>query len=312
MKQPLASILVITYNQSDLIAETIQSCVDQTYTNVEIVVSDDGSTDNTPEILRGFASRFPGKIKLVLNVDNAGITANCNAGLRACTGEYMALMGGDDLLLPGKVARQVEEFLNAPDLVLSYHPCYVRRDGEDVMVIGDRPKDVVTSLVELVAGFGAQMPGPATMVRSAAIPTHGFDRNIGTASDWMFYIDVSSQGRVARLDETLAVYRQHAGNVGNTYFDYAEDFLKTLEIAKSRYRHVPGIVTAVRRGGRRFLLGIAYRALEQDRPELARSFARRLPEYSGRTLYRVVALMTRMPGAGFLLRSMRRTLKRYV
>lgn len=312
VEHSLVSILVITYNQETLVLETIESCLKQTYENFEVVVSDDGSTDRTPQILRDLQDSHPQRIKLVLNKVNRGITANCNAGLAACSGEFIALMGGDDLLLPEKLSLQVEAFENTPSLVLSYHHCYVMRGGNIDEIIGDRRKDLVTNLADMVGKFGAQIPGPATMVRATAVPVEGFNSEIETASDWMFYIDVSSHGDVARLDQSLAVYRQHGGNVGERYFSYSEDFLKTLRLVKSRYGHRAGIDSAVRRGGTRFLLGIIYRSIEHGRPDLARAYAKRLPEYSFWGLAMLVKTLTYIPGTGVMLRALKGFLKRHV
>lgn len=312
MTSPLASILVITYNQEHLVRETVTSCLQQTYENFEVVVSDDGSKDSTQEILRQLYAENPDRIRLVLNAVNSGITANCNAGLAECSGEYIALMGGDDLLLPDKLTRQVAAFQANDDLVLSYHPCQVMKNGEVTAVVGDRPKDIVRGLVDMVGRFGAQLPGPATMVRSSAIPLEGFRSEVETASDWMFFIDVSAQGDVERLSEALAIYRLHEGSIGQRYFDYSEDFLKTLRLAKESYGDRPGVERAVRRGGRRFLLGVVYRSIELGRPDLARRYAARLSEFSSPVLAVLIAGMSRVPGVRFAFGRAKALLKRYV
>lgn len=309
---PLVSILIITYNQAHLVRETVASCLGQTYENFEIVIADDGSADDTPDILKELQGRNPGKIRLVLSDVNRGITANCNAGLEKCSGEFVALMGGDDLLLPEKLAAQVAAFQANPLLSLSYHPCKVMTRGVVTGVVGDRRKDRVEGLVDMVAKFGAQLPGPATMVRSSAIPQAGFRSEVETASDWMFFIDVSAQGEVERLDQALAIYRLHDGNVGQRYFDYSEDFLQTLQLTGADYGDRPGVAKAVRRGGTRFLLGIVYRAIELGRPDLARRYASRLPDYSSRALALLVMAITRMPGVSLAFRKAKALLKRYV
>lgn len=311
-RSPLVSILIITYNQAHLVRETVASCLSQTYENYEIVISDDGSGDSTPDILKELQSQNPEKIRLVLSDVNRGITANCNAGLEKCSGEFVALMGGDDLLLPQKLSAQVAAFQANPKLSLSYHPCKVMKGGVVTGVVGDRPKDRVEGLVDMVAKFGAQLPGPATMVRSSAIPQAGFRSEVETASDWMFFIDVSARGDVERLDQALAIYRLHDGNIGQRYFDYSEDFLKTLQLTVAVYGDLPGVSRAVRKGGTRFLLGIVYRAIEFGRPDLARRYASRLPEYSPRALALLVMAIIRVPGADVAFRKAKAVLKRYV
>ncbi|TFC70735.1 glycosyltransferase [Cryobacterium sp. TMS1-20-1] len=312
LKPPIVSILVITYNQKDLMSETLASCLNQTIDDYEIVVSDDGSTDGTQHVLESIQRLHPEKIRLVLNPVNQGITANCNAGLAACNGRYVALMGGDDLLLPRKLERQLSAFLENPRLVLSYHPCHVMRNGTIAELVGGRAKDIVKNQIDMIGNFGAQLPGPATMVRADAIPHDGFNSEIRTASDWMYFIDVTSQGDVERIDEPLAIYRQQGGNVGHRYFSYSDDFLKTLEITSRKYGNRPGVQEAVRRGGKRFVLGIVYRAVEHGELCLARVYAKQLTAFSSKHLSRAVTLATWIPGVTPVFRRSKSLLKRFI
>ena len=118
-KLPLVSISIITYNQKDFLRECIESALAQDYPHLEIVVADDGSKDGTHEMLHDYQARYPDKFVLRLAERNQGITANSNAAHFACTGKYIAWMGGDDLLLPGKIRRQVEFMVALPVCTLS-------------------------------------------------------------------------------------------------------------------------------------------------------------------------------------------------
>lgn len=310
-KLPKVSVLIITYNQEDFIAEAIESVLNQSYKNYEIVISDDGSTDRTVSILRELKKKFPEKIKLITNERNSGITKNCNIALHHCSGEFIVLMGGDDLILPNKLEMQVSAFLDNPNLALCYHPCIVMRNGETKKIVGHRKKDLVSNFIEMVGKFQADIPGPATMVRASAIPDYGFNEDIKTASDWLFYIDVSSKGDVVRLNEPLAVYRQHENNIGHMYFKYSGDFIKTMEIVKIRYSNVPGINNAVYHGARRFLIGVIYRALEQSKPDIARAYIKQLRDYSKFGLPECLILISLCPGIGILLSKVKPFLKKY-
>jgi glycosyltransferase involved in cell wall biosynthesis len=103
MPSPLVSVIICTYNQQEFIRDTVQSVITQTYPRVEIIISDDGSTDATPDILRDTAQRYPGRTKIVLSEINTGIPANINRGLAVRTGELVAWLDGDDLMLPRKI-----------------------------------------------------------------------------------------------------------------------------------------------------------------------------------------------------------------
>jgi glycosyltransferase involved in cell wall biosynthesis len=99
---PAVSVVIPTYNRADLIAQAVQSVLDQAGINPEIIVVDDGSTDDTPRVL----GQFNGKIRY-LATENRGVAHARNTGMKASSGKYIAFLDSDDLYLPGKLALQV-------------------------------------------------------------------------------------------------------------------------------------------------------------------------------------------------------------
>src|ERR1051325_7839947 len=100
---PLVSVIVPTYNRANLLRETIESVLAQTYPNIELIVVDDGSTDETPELLKQYDDRLA-----YIRKQNAGGTAARNTGILAAHGEYLNFLDHDDLFLPTKIERQVK------------------------------------------------------------------------------------------------------------------------------------------------------------------------------------------------------------
>lgn len=100
--KPLVSIIVITYNSSNYVLETLESAKNQTYNNIELIITDDASIDNTVEICSGWLNnnkeRFV-KTELITTSENTGIPSNCNRGVKASNGEWVKLIAGDDVLL---------------------------------------------------------------------------------------------------------------------------------------------------------------------------------------------------------------------
>ena len=306
---PRVSVFVITYNQESLALEAVRSCIEQDYDNLEVVVSDDGSTDATVPMLEELHARHPRRMKLIANPVNAGITRNCNIALANCGGELIAFMGGDDVLYPNKISRQVDAFRQNPDLVFCYHPCDVLTEGGVTGVVGNRRKDLVRNFHEIIANYGANIPGPVPMVARRAVPPGGFNEALAVASDWMFFIDVCSKGEIVRLDEVLSAYRKHGGNVGHRIHSYAGDFLKTVDLVKQKYRE-PGASAAADRAARRFLLGIIYRCITES------DFGRLdgyLAEYRrrGGALAPAIRLVSRSAFAPALFARLRGELKKY-
>lgn len=111
MKKDLVSVLVITYNSAPYIRETLESIYDQSYGEIELVISDDASTDKTVEICKdwisGKADRFS-RVHIVSSPVNIGIPANCNVGVANCYGEWVKLIAGDDLLVADCVASNLD------------------------------------------------------------------------------------------------------------------------------------------------------------------------------------------------------------
>lgn len=125
MAQPLASIVVITYNSSKYVLETLESIKSQTYKNIELIISDDCSADNTVELTRNWLeankSRFV-RTELITVDKNTGIAPNCNRGCQAVRGNWIKLVAGDDLLLDNCIFDNIA-FINSstdnPQIVYS-------------------------------------------------------------------------------------------------------------------------------------------------------------------------------------------------
>ncbi|KAA6320476.1 putative glycosyltransferase EpsE, partial [termite gut metagenome] len=102
-EQPLVSIVVITYNSSKYVLETLESAKVQTYQNIELIVSDDCSTDDTVDVCQNWLDenkeRFV-RTELLIVLKNTGVSANCNRGYKVAKGEWIKGVAGDDMLFP--------------------------------------------------------------------------------------------------------------------------------------------------------------------------------------------------------------------
>lgn len=110
-KEALVSVVVITYNSADYVLETLESIAAQTYQPVELVVSDDASTDRTVQTVREWIGRHGSRFENCVvraGEENMGIPKNLNAGIRCATGKYIKIIAGDDLLLPNCIRDNVD------------------------------------------------------------------------------------------------------------------------------------------------------------------------------------------------------------
>jgi glycosyltransferase involved in cell wall biosynthesis len=126
---PKVSILMPVYNVQDYVAEAIESILNQTFTNFELIVLDDFSTDNTAVIARSYLDK---RIIYHLNESNLGLANNLNVGLRMAKGEYIARMDGDDISLPSRLEVQTYFLDNHPDIDLC--SCALEMFGQETQV----------------------------------------------------------------------------------------------------------------------------------------------------------------------------------
>lgn len=242
---PLVSVLVPTYNQREFVGECLDSVLNQEYPRLQIVVSDDASTDGTQEVLRAYAARYPEVITYLAQPVNLGITGNCNAALEACTGRYIALFAGDDLMLPGKISRQVEMMESDPECVICYHNLEVfdSSTGRTLRLFNTEPDVRLPRRLSFrpreggadqFVRYGTFSGGCSLMVRRAACPEYGWDTRIKVASDWLFWIEIATRGTIKYIPEVLGRYRRHAMNATGQRLDGSEQLL-TLDIVDEKY-----------------------------------------------------------------------------
>jgi glycosyltransferase involved in cell wall biosynthesis len=129
------SVVIPTYNRADLLPRAIESALSQTRPPAEVVIVDDGSTDNTAAVVAPYIDRDPGRVRL-LQVSNGGVARARNAGLAATRAEWVALLDSDDAWAPDKLAVQLAALAGRPDCLWSCTGC------------------------ELIDGAGARRPGP--------------------------------------------------------------------------------------------------------------------------------------------------------
>jgi glycosyltransferase involved in cell wall biosynthesis len=204
------SVVIPTYNQSRFLPYAVESALAQTLPPAEIIVVDDGSTDDTPTTLRRWLNRIR-----VLRQPNRGVAAARNAGAAAAAGELLAFLDSDDAWLPAKLERQEARFRKDPGLGLVHcgceevdgegRPLRTRIDGlagcvRDELLLLRRP-------VILGGGSGLVVP------RSVFDALGGFDESLSTSADWDLCYRIARRHPVGFVHEVLLQYRIHASNM---------------------------------------------------------------------------------------------------
>lgn len=238
---PLVSVAIITYNQKNFLQEAVESVLEQDYQSIEIVIGDDFSTDGTQELMLEYQKKYPEIFILKFAVKNGGNTANANAVHFACTGKYIAWLGGDDLMLPYKLSEQVSFLESNPDYNIVYHNLEVfdSNSGEHLRFYNGKRDKHIGDVRKLIK-YGTFNGACATMVRRSTSPLHGHYSALLISADWPYWIEhLIPFGKIGYIDKVLGRYRRHDNNVSNpsgSFMKQAEnDVTGSLKILLEKY-----------------------------------------------------------------------------
>ena len=216
MTSPKISVCVPTYNRAHLVATTIESVLGQTFTDFELVVVDDGSTDGTSEVVELFKDS---RIRYVRTDENAGIAASRNRCLDVARGAYIGWLDSDDVYLPSMLATQ-SALLDRCRNVGLVHGAYEVIDEAGAR-LPDWPWPFAADTVERGAAAFADLvianyvAAPTVLVRRECQDRAGaYAPEIGrTSSDWDMWLRLALHGDVAFTSTPVAQYRFHASSV---------------------------------------------------------------------------------------------------
>lgn len=222
-KQPLVSIIIPSFNQGAYIRETLDSCFDQDYRPIEIIVMDGGSTDNTVEILESFGTRPE---LFWISEKDRGVVDAVNKGLIRAKGEICAIQSSDDVYLPGAVRNAVEAFARAPDAGLVYGDV---KSMDASGRIGAGLRQTGYSLERLLRRE-IHIPQPAAFFRlDLARKLGGWDDRIPYVPDTDLWIRIAFRSSVVKLDEFLACLRKHPDQRDRMKDRIYQDYMRMLD-----------------------------------------------------------------------------------
>jgi glycosyltransferase involved in cell wall biosynthesis len=208
MGQPLVSVIIPAYNSGNRIIETIQSALSQNYPNIEILVIDDASTDDTWQRLQSFKD----KIRLIRHTSNQGLSATRNHAIRDSSGEFIALLDHDDLWAPDKLSKQMCLFDQTPGLALVFSDCLcLMPNGKSWRYFQENPptrERMVEKLLE--RDF---IPCPTIVMRKSVLDHVGyFNEKLRYSEEFELALRIASTAPLDYCEEVLATYRIHDAN----------------------------------------------------------------------------------------------------
>ncbi|MCW5880706.1 MAG: glycosyltransferase [Anaerolineae bacterium] len=213
-RAPHVSVILATYNRADLVGEAIDSVLAQTFADWELVIVDDGSTDDTEAVL----ARYTDPRIRSLRQSNQGLSAARNAGLRVAQGDYAIMLDSDDRQRPDCLARLVAAADARPDAVVVYGRSQAMdATGQSLpRVVGGAepfPGHTLRSLL-----YGDFLSIIAALVRRAdLLAAGGFDPRADYAEDWDLWLRLARQGPFVFVDAIVSDFRLHAGRMTSAH-----------------------------------------------------------------------------------------------
>jgi glycosyltransferase involved in cell wall biosynthesis len=235
------SVIIPAYNAEQTILETIESLQQQTFTDFEIIVVDDGSTDHTAERLASLADP---RLQ-VISVQNGGVSAARNRGIAQASGEFLAFLDADDLWTADKLELQLAALRANPDCDLAYSWTYFYHSETGDKTPGEaRPLEGAVYAELLKGNFLASGSNP--LVRRAAVEAiGGFDPDFPHVADWDFYLRLAANGKFALVPHHQILYRQSTSSMTSTKLHQIEQ--QSLQMLEKTYQTAPAAYQPLKR-----------------------------------------------------------------
>lgn len=250
MDLPLVSIIVITYNSALFVEETLNSVSGQNYSNLELIVTDDGSSDETIEIVNRWILKNGSTLKrcqVVTVQNNTGLVSNINRGIKACKGEWIKLIAGDDTLLSDCITKNVD-FVKSNNNILVCHskahyylntferqnevqPC----NTSSYNVLRDNNADLARKF-EYLCLVNNIIACTVFINRQVIIDCDGFDESIPMCEDWPMWLNLTVKGiNIFFLDDYTANYRLRGDSINSNSLTKFT-FSKYFELNRALYK----------------------------------------------------------------------------
>ena len=236
MSKTLVSVVIPCYNHEDFVQASIQSVINQTYENIELIIIDDGSKDGSiakiEEMTKLCEQRF-------VNFEfrsrpNKGLSATLNEAIEWCQGEYYSGIASDDVILSHKLKVQVE-FLNSHHNVLAVFGGVQHIDENDKIIATSLSKSRYYDFKRIIM-HKFDLPAVTQLIRLQALKeTGGYDSSI-VLEDWYMWLKLTKHGSIYYMSEIFALYRQHDNNISKDSEKMKQGRLDVLSFFKdSKY-----------------------------------------------------------------------------
>lgn len=227
----LVSVVIPVYNAAEFLKETVLSVLQQDWSDIEIIIVNDGSTDNSAEIINCFANKYS-NIKAV-HRENKGVCHTRNEGIALARGEYIALLDADDVCLPTRISTQVNFLQSNPSVALvGSSVISINKDG---LTLGRSKKKQTDYFIKSAMLTGSQMANPTVMFNRMILGENlTFIPGYETVEDLELWLRLAKLGfKFANIKTPLLKYRTTASSLSNT--NHQMKLMRTGELLKKYF-----------------------------------------------------------------------------
>ena len=215
----LVSLCLFTYMQEDFVAQAVKGVLAQTYSPLEIIISDDCSTDNTFDIIKSITANYQGGAKLIVNRNNKnlGLSAHVNKIFSEAKGEFIVVAAGDDISLPNRVTKYVEAFEKDDGIVsVSCTLKEINQKGAIISKPSTNKSDIIYTLDDYIKDFDLHVNGASRAIRKTVFDKFGDLNTSCPTEDSPYLLRSFMLGKVCLLADELVMYRLHEDNLSNS------------------------------------------------------------------------------------------------
>lgn len=229
------SIIIPTYNRAGLIEKSIQSVLAQTYPEFELLIVDDGSVDDTQQVVQNIGDD---RIRYIKMPENRGVAAARNEGIRQSAYDYIAFQDSDDLWKPEKLAKQMKMLSQKPQAGLIYCAYECKKSDGTIATVpnGSIPmEEKQGSIYPFLLGRNT-IGMPSVLARKECLMKSGlFHENLSCLEDWELFLRIAKNYEIAFLEETLVYVHMWEGGVSSNVSGYFEARCYMLQQHKAAF-----------------------------------------------------------------------------
>lgn len=222
MKNPSISVVMPVYNSEQYLKESVESILNQSFTDFEFIIMNDGSTDNSAEIIKGYLQ--DSRIKFIDSKENKGNYARRNEGNRLSKGKYICVMDADDIAFTNRLEVQYTTMENNPTVIACGSAYLIMQQG-----FCYRPQ--AYELIKVMLIFNNMFLHPSLIIRKDVLEEIGFyNEKFYFSADYDLMCRLSVKGKVINLTDILMKYRKHTKQISTEHQNTQSEFANAIRL----------------------------------------------------------------------------------